>query len=83
MSDYTPSMGGMREAYHRWATVNDNVVAPSELDAEFDRFIAKVKSDAWGEGLQAGWEECQNPGPFVNDWWDSKLPNPYRIESDS
>lgn len=45
MSDYRPSMGGMRKAYHRWAIVNENVVAPSELDAEFDRFIAKIKAD--------------------------------------
>lgn len=49
--------------------------------AEFDRFIADVRADAWDEGLQAGWEECQNPDPFVNDWWDSKAPNPHRIES--
>lgn len=68
MSDYTPSMGGMREAYHRWAIVNENVVAPSELDAEFDRFIAKIKADALREaagalpkpvGLNCN-EECHN-----------------------
>ena len=50
-------------------------------DDELTRFIADVKADAWDEGLQAGWEECQNPDPFVNDWWDSKAPNPHRIES--
>lgn len=55
---------------------------PRDMAGEkFDRFIAKVEADAWDEGLQAGWEECQNPGPFVNDWWDSKAPNPHRIES--
>lgn len=53
MSDYRPSMGGMRKAYHRWAIVNENVVAPSELDAEFDRFIAKVKADALREAANA------------------------------
>ena len=50
-------------------------------DDELTRFIADVKADAWDEGLQAGWEECQNPDPFVNDWWDSKAPNPHRIEA--
>lgn len=52
MSDYRPSMGGMRKAYHRWAIVNENVVAPSELDAEFDRFIAKVRDEAKADALR-------------------------------
>ena len=47
----------------------------------FDRAIAKIKAEAWEEGHQAGWEEHENPGPFVNDYWDSKLPNPYKEES--
>lgn len=51
-SDYRPSMGGMRKAYHRWAIVNENVVAPSELDAEFDRFINKVRADALREAVE-------------------------------
>lgn len=40
--------------------------------------IREERADAWGEGHQAGFQECQNPGPFVNDYWDSKLDNPYR-----
>lgn len=61
MSDYRPSMGGMRKAYHRWAIVNENVVAPSELDAEFDRFIAKVKADA----LRAAADALPLPAGFT------------------
>lgn len=34
----------------------------------------------WEEGFQAGWEECRDPGAFVNDYWDADTPNPYREE---
>lgn len=39
--------------------------------------LAPVLADVWAEGHQAGWDEHESPGPFVNDYWDSKLPNPY------
>lgn len=83
MSDYTPNEAAVIAAYVDWAVVSDREVDTSEAAHEFDRFIADVKADAWDEGLQAGWEECQNPGPFVNDWWDSKAPNPHRIEGEA
>lgn len=79
MSDHTPDFHEVRDAYISWppATFTE------KRAAAFDRFIADVKADAWDEGLQAGWEECQNPDPFVNDWWDSKTPNPHRVEGEA
>lgn len=35
---------------------------------------------AWDEGFSAGWAEHADSGPFVNDVWDAKTPNPYREE---
>lgn len=52
--------------------------------AEFDRFIAKIKADAWDEGQEAGWneaEECWAVEGMVGDFHKhSNVPNPYRIE---
>ena len=84
MSEYTPTRERLIAAY-----ISDkkkalgSKLSVDDCAAEFDRFIASVKADAWDEGLQAGWEECQNPDPFVNDWWDSKTPNPHRIEGEA
>lgn len=83
MSDCTPNLATIESAYVNWALLADRGIDASEAAAEFDRFIADVKADAWDEGLRAGWEECQNPDPFVNDWWDSKAPNPHRIEEEA
>lgn len=46
MSDYTPSELEVRLAY--------GFQRPSESDAEFDRFIASVKAEAWEEGQIVG-----------------------------
>lgn len=85
MSDYTPTLAQVRDF---WASDGNLQPAAKSYEygegcAEFYRFIADVRADAWDEGLQAGWEECQNPDPFVNDWWDSKAPNPHRIEGEA
>lgn len=79
MSEFTPTLSHFRAVYGEMCAdwCRDGSLA------EFDRVIADVKADAWDEGLQAGWEECQNPDPFVNDWWDSKAPNPHRIEGEA
>lgn len=42
----------------------------------------KAQADIWDEGFQAGWTEHADPGPFVNDLWDAKTPNPYRVKED-
>ena len=61
---------GMHHEHHREA-----------LTAALLPLIREAQAEAWAEGHQAGWEEHENPGPFVNDYWDSKLPNPYKEES--
>lgn len=43
----------------------------------------EAKAVAWEEGFQAGWEEHEDPGAFVNDFWDAKTPNPYADEATS
>lgn len=53
--------------------------SPAEIvDRWHQEELRRAKSDAWHEGFEAGWEEHENPGPFVNDIWDAKTPNPYR-----
>ena len=82
MSDYVPDEYTAKQMYVLERQSMHNHISP-DYGAEFDRFIADVRADAWDEGLQAGWEECQNPDPFVNDWWDSKAPNPHRVEGEA
>lgn len=68
---YTPDEFNVRM---EWVT---NGIGPDDdLNAEFDRFIAKVKADAWDEG----WADC--------DEWRRMAPasqsepdNPYRQEA--
>ncbi|MEU5838539.1 hypothetical protein ABZ820_33395 [Streptomyces diacarni] len=45
-----------------------------------DQHMREAKAVAWEEGFQAGWEEHEDPGAFVNDFWDAKTPNPYADE---
>src|SRR5690606_35302652 len=68
MSDdkYVPDHEMVRECWIDWSASCG--IGRKTAHEEFERFIADVKADAWDDGLQAGWEECQNPGPFVNDW---------------
>ena len=51
MSDYTPTPEEARVTY-AWA---DRGGGPEpEMEAEFDRMLAKVRADAWREGVNAG-----------------------------
>ena len=45
MADYTPSMGDMR-ARHALGVLSRGREESTEIDAEFDRFIARVRADA-------------------------------------
>lgn len=42
--------------------------------------VTSAKASAWEEGFQAGWEEHEDLGAVVNDFWDAKTPNPYLPE---
>lgn len=61
-----------------------------ELEAEFDRFVARVrqeaKAEAWDEGHSWGWSDAQDAHDVrqVMDRadWSLKTPNPYRQETD-
>lgn len=50
-------------------------------DVRIEAAARALARDAWFEGFQAGWAEATDPGPFVNDVWDSKTPNPYAVEA--
>lgn len=67
---YTPTTDEVRDVYQsRLIKIDDNrfeIVDEIEADAEFDRWLAEVKADAWQEGYTAG-----KPYPQ----WVSK--NPY------
>lgn len=55
-----------------------------DQQADFLVWLAEVEraaaEKAWWEGQRAGWEECADPGAFVNDLHDAKTSNPYRKE---
>lgn len=67
---YTPTTEEVRDVYQsRLIKVDDNrfeIVDEIEADAEFDRWLAEVKADAWQEGARDGCM-CQPP----------EVPNPY------
>lgn len=76
-SEYTPDEEQVREQYTREQPPQIGTVA--DRHAEFDRFIARVKAEAWDEGFRTSercWEEL----------WDITTPdgdrtspsNPYR-----
>lgn len=87
MSDYVPDDQAVREAYRFHVRTIDNAkyaksgrapMTDEEIRAEFDRFLAKVKADAWLEGLGAGADRWMDHREFG----DPPV-NPYRIEGDS
>ena len=52
---YTPDEFNVRMA---WVTTG---IGPEDnLNAEFDRFVAKVKADAWDEGYRAGSQDMSD-----------------------
>lgn len=72
---YTPTTEEVREVYQcRLIKVGDNrfqLIDQVEADAEFDRWLAEVKAQAWEEGYNAKWVETY--------FYD----NPYRRERTS
>ena len=64
--EYVPSEDEMRRAY--WLTRMLDHYA--DVDAAFDRFLARVRRDAWEEGAQHG---SRSPGYYPDE-------NPYGYE---
>lgn len=73
MSDYTPDEEQVREQYTREQPPKIGSVA--EKHAEFDRFIASVRAEAWDEGREAfeAAHRWDNAEP-----WQHLADNPYR-----
>ena len=73
MSDYTPTTEEVRNQYSGFSTSNSNHTGQVYLNfAEFDRWLAEVKADAWEEGNLA-----EDIGP------DMRASNPYRHLTDN
>ena len=51
--EYVPSEARVRTAYRYYADPAQ-IHHPDTLNAEFDRFLARVRRDAWHEGMLAG-----------------------------
>lgn len=71
MSDYTPTEDLVKTAWHQYATAADASRARLRGDDEnpsdeFDRFVARVKAEAWNEGYAAGQadHDCDATNPY-------------------
>ena len=80
---WTPTTDDFRQV---WAAFNGygglvtrpHSVSMDEGYAEFDRWLAQVKADAWDEGHDAATDEAPD-GVWPDAWIDT--PNPYRQEA--
>lgn len=78
MSDYTPTTGRVRDAYTR-ALRQAFIASSGEHNAEFDRWLNKVKRQAWEEGFDAGERDV-----FEHEKHNYENPcieNPYKEET--
>ena len=78
MSEYTPTVGELRQAYVEASGASmaqESYYA--EQVAEFERGIARIKAEAWDEGAQAGSADAR----AVNPGYPAPTPNPYREET--
>lgn len=78
MSDYTPTTSTVRDAYTR-ALRNAFIASKGEHNAEFDRWLNEVKSQAWDEGFEAGERDV-----FEHEKHNYENPcieNPYKEEA--
>jgi hypothetical protein len=75
VSDYTPTTGDVRARY-----VRDHGAHFVSDWAEFDRWLAEVKAEAWEEGFDAGERDVHEHE--LTHWDDSDcIQNPYRGEA--
>lgn len=69
MSDYTPTTEEVRNQYSGLSTAHSNHAGQVYINfAEFDRWLAEVKAQAWEEGYDSGAERNYMDSPS----------NPYR-----
>ena len=73
---YTPTTEEVAKSY---VWFRDQAFTDDKLRAEFDRWLAEVKAQAWEEGFDAG--EHDVFGRIAKVEWDKEhtcIPNPYR-----
>ena len=65
--EYVPSIQSVRDGYV-WLSAEDNPAARELAGEDFDRFLARVRRDAWAEGARAmvsgadtEWIDRENP----------------------
>ncbi|OIH81936.1 hypothetical protein BLJ79_21490 [Arthrobacter sp. UCD-GKA] len=80
MSDYTPSIDRLRNAYVDRIDFEAQMIGverPSDEQsfAEFDRAIAQIKADVWQEGCDE-FERAHNMSNY--EPWEYAQDNPYR-----
>jgi len=87
MTEYTPTTNDVREFYQgQLEKTGENIytfVDEEECNAQFDRWLAGVKAEAWDEGHNAGWESRHDDaiGGFTpSGSHESDAKNPYRGE---
>lgn len=79
---YTPSTDEARVAYR--GNASELGTSTEEAGAEFDRWLASVKAEAWDEGHDAGWAGCEDfaqHGSVPSGIHQSEAINPYREEA--
>lgn len=84
MSEYIPTTEEVRDVYQsRLIQTGTNIFAlidEEQADAEFDRWLAGVKAEAWEEGFDAGERDVHEHE--LTHWDDSDcIQNPYRGEN--
>jgi hypothetical protein len=81
MSEYTPTTDDVREFYQGQLVKGDDDVYmfadEEKSNAEFDRWLAGVKADAWEEGTLYAAVEC-NAIDDERQPWLAVGENPYR-----
>jgi hypothetical protein len=82
MSEYTPTTNDVRQFYQGRLVKGDDgvyVFADEEKsNAEFERWLAGVKAEAWDEGFGKSPKLIYRDGRYVVVYRDGIVLNPYR-----
>jgi len=81
MSEYTPTTKEVRADYIDAGWGADGSLYGDNDPAQFDRWLASVKAEAWDDGHDVGWEsrhEDALSGYMPRGAYESDRHNPYR-----
>jgi hypothetical protein len=73
MSEYTPTTAEVSRRYMLGAWEESGDTSGDDV-AQFDRWLASVKADAWEEGQSSGWKNREDE----NSYLIPSIENPYR-----